>query len=294
MGAICTRFANRTKGGKLVGALSKRAAGAALMNENITLFACPICTAQMQVREQGSIVCTANHSFDVAKQGYVNMMTHAATSKYSKELFESRKAIIESGLYDLLEDKIAEKIVDAKTVLDTGCGEGSHLARIMTQLEGAIGVGIDIAKEGILTAARHYSEQIWCVGDLAKSPYSEASFDAILNILSPANYGEFKRLLTPGGCVVKVVPQSGYLQELREQLYADSEKETYSNAQTVERFKESFAEVNVERLTYTMPLAAELIPALLEMTPMGWHKVEGTEVTLTEITIDLDILVGKI
>lgn len=277
-----------------MGALSKRAAGAALMNENITLFACPICTTQMHVREHGSLVCAENHSFDVAKQGYVNMMTHAATSKYSKELFESRKAIIESGIYDLLEEKIAEKIAGAKTVLDTGCGEGSHLARIMTQLDGAVGVGIDIAKEGILTAARHYSEQIWCVGDLAKSPYSEASFDAILNILSPANYGEFKRLLTPGGCVVKVVPQSGYLQELRAQLYADSEKETYSNAQTVERFNESFADVYVERLTYTMPLTAELIPALLEMTPMGWHKVEDTEVTLTEITIDLDILVGKI
>ncbi|MFJ7951028.1 putative RNA methyltransferase [Lysinibacillus sp. NPDC096418] len=277
-----------------MGTLSKRAAGAALMNENITLFACPICTAQMQVREQGSLMCTVNHSFDVAKQGYVNMMTHAATSKYSKELFESRKAIIESGLYDLLEEKIADKIAGAKTVLDTGCGEGSHLARIMMQLEGAIGVGIDIAKEGILTAARHYGEQIWCVGDLAKSPYAEASFDAILNILSPANYGEFKRLLTPSGCVVKIVPQSGYLQELRAQLYADSEKETYSNAQTVERFKESFSEVNVERLTYTMPIATELIPALLEMTPMGWHKVEDIEVTLTEITIDLDILVGKI
>lgn len=277
-----------------MGALSKRAAGAALMNENITLFACPICTAQMEVREQGSLVCAANHSFDIAKQGYVNMMTHAASSKYSKELFESRKAIIDSGLYDCLEEKIAEKIVGTKTILDTGCGEGSHLARIMTQLEGAIGIGIDIAKEGILAAARHYPEQIWCVGDLAKSPYAKESFDAILNILSPANYEEFKRLLTPGGCVVKVVPQSGYLKELRAQLYTDSDKETYSNAQTVERFKESFADVTVERVTYTMPLAAELLPLLLAMTPMGWHKEEDTEVELAEITIDLDILVGRI
>lgn len=282
------------KGGEIVGALSKRAVGAALMSEYITLFSCPICAKKMQVREQGSLVCTENHAFDVAKQGYVNMMTHAASSKYSKELFESRKAIIDSGLYDLLEGKIAEKIAGAKTVLDTGCGEGSHLARIMTQLEGAIGVGIDIAKEGILAAARHYHEQIWCVGDLAKSPYAEASFDAILNILSPANYEEFKRLLTPGGCVIKIVPQSGYLQELRAQLYADSERETYSNIQTVERFKESFTDVRVERLTYTMPLASELIPALLEMTPMGWHKVGNTKVTLTEITIDLDILVGSV
>ena len=276
-----------------MGALSKRAAGAALMNEHIGLFTCPICQTKMVVREQGSLCCEENHSFDIAKQGYVNMLTHAATSKYSKDLFESRYAIIASGLYDRLQAKISEQLVGVKTILDTGCGEGSHLARIMQQLEGAVGVGIDIAKEGILVAARQYPEQIWCVGDLAKSPYAEGSFDAILNILSPANYEEFKRLLTPGGCVVKVVPQSGYLQELRTQLYADSEKETYSNAQTVERFKESFVHTTVERLTYTVPITAEQIPALLTMTPMGWHKADHQNIDLTAITIDLNILVGR-
>ncbi|MFJ7408363.1 MULTISPECIES: putative RNA methyltransferase [unclassified Lysinibacillus] len=276
-----------------MGALSKRAAGAALIDANIGLFACPICQESIQVYDQGRLTCSANHSFDIAKQGYVNMLTHSVASKYSKDLFESRKAIIDSGLYDPLEEKIAELIGEAKTVLDTGCGEGSHLARILSQKQG-IGIGIDIAKEGILAAARHYPEQIWCVGDLAKSPFAKTSFDIILNILSPANYEEFKRLLTSNGCVVKVVPQSGYLQQLRSQLYADSAKETYSNEQTVERFRESFSNVTVERITYTVPLASELVPALLEMTPMGWHKAQHAEVTVNEITIDVDILVGRV
>ncbi|MFJ7669120.1 putative RNA methyltransferase [Lysinibacillus sp. NPDC097195] len=276
-----------------MGALSKRAAGAALINANIGLFACPICQQAMDVYDQGRLTCTTNHSFDIAKQGYVNMLTHSAASKYSKDLFESRKTIIESGLYDPLEEKIAELIGQAKTVLDTGCGEGSHLARIMSQI-GGIGVGIDIAKEGIVTAARHYPEQIWCVGDLAKSPFAKDSFDVILNILSPANYEEFKRLLTASGCVVKVVPQSGYLQQLRAQLYADSAQETYSNEQTVERFRESFSHVSVERLTYTVPLSSILVPALREMTPMGWHKAQQEEVNVSEITIDVDILVGRV
>jgi len=276
-----------------MGAFSKRAAGAALMNNNLSLFACPICQESMTIQEQGRMVCLANHSFDIAKQGYINMLTHGAASKYSKELFESRKTVIDSGIYDEVEDKIIELIAPAQTVLDTGCGEGSHLARIMAEKKG-IGVGIDIAKEGILAASRHYPEQIWCVGDLAKSPFEKSSFDAILNILSPANYEEFKRLLTPGGCVVKVVPQSGYLHELREQLYADSNKESYSNDQIVARFKESFMDVSVKRITYTIPLAIELVPALLEMTPMGWHKKEGAAIHLNEITIDVDILVGRV
>lgn len=276
-----------------MGALSKRAAGAALINANIGLFACPICQKTMGVYDQGRLTCVTSHSFDIAKQGYVNMLTHSAASKYSKDLFESRKTIIESGLYDPLEEKIAELIGQAKTVLDTGCGEGSHLARIMAGKDG-IGVGIDIAKEGIVAAARHYPEQIWCVGDLAKSPFAKDCFDVILNILSPANYEEFKRLLTADGCVVKVVPQSGYLQQLRAQLYADSAQETYSNEQTVERFRESFSDVTVERITYTVPLASSLVPALLEMTPMGWHKAQQAEVNVSEITIDVDILVGRV
>ncbi|MFJ8088148.1 putative RNA methyltransferase [Lysinibacillus sp. NPDC095746] len=278
-----------------MGALSKRAAGAALMDKNMTLFACPICQESMSVFEQGRLVCSSNHSFDIAKQGYVNMLTHGAISKYSKDLFESRKAVIDSGIYDLVEDKIGELIANAETVLDTGCGEGSHLARIMEdKKDNSIGIGIDIAKEGILAASRHYPEQIWCVGDLAKSPFAKSSFDAILNILSPANYEEFKRLLTQNGCVVKVVPQSGYLHELRSQLYADSTKESYSNEQIVARFKESFADVSIERITYTVPLATELVPALLEMTPMGWHKKEDTNIQLNEITIDVDVLVGRV
>lgn len=276
-----------------MGALSKRVAAAALMNKNLSLFACPICQESMTIQEQGRMVCSANHSFDIAKQGYINMLTHGAASKYSKKLFESRKTVIDSGIYDEIEDKIIELIAPAQTVLDTGCGEGSHLARIMAEKKG-IGVGIDIAKEGILAASRHYPEQIWCVGDLAKSPFAKSSFDAILNILSPANYEEFKRLLAPGGCVVKVVPQSKYLHELRAQLYADSDKESYSNDQIVARFKESFMEVSVKRITYTTSLAIELIPALLEMTPMGWHKKEGAAIHLYEITIDVDVLVGRV
>ncbi|GAA3344249.1 MULTISPECIES: putative RNA methyltransferase [Lysinibacillus] len=276
-----------------MGALSKRAVGAALIDQHIALFACPLCQQSMHVYEQGRLVCSANHSFDIAKQGYVNMLTHGSTSKYSKDLFESRKAVIDSGIYDVVEAKIGELIYSANTVLDTGCGEGSHLARIMNEKKNGVGIGIDIAKEGILAAARHYPQQIWCVGDLAKSPFAQGSFDAILNILSPANYEEFKRLLAPNGCMVKVVPQSGYLQELRAQLYADSSKETYSNEQIVARFQDSFGEVNIERVTYTLPLAQELVPALLEMTPMGWHKKDETDIVLSEITIDVDLLVGK-
>ena len=73
------------------------------------------------------------------------------------------------GLYTDVQKKIAEAItMDQPVILDTGCGEGSHLVKICEQLQNATGIGIDIAKEGIVSAAKFHREQIWCVGDLAK------------------------------------------------------------------------------------------------------------------------------
>ena len=273
--------------------LSKREASIHYLQQHMDIFICPICKESIQINDTGKMFCTTNHSFDVAKQGYVNLMTKPVASMYSKELFESRQQIITSGLYDEVQQAIAQLLEGKQIILDTGCGEGTHLERICEQLPDSIGVGIDLSKEGILTAAKQYGNKIWCVGDLANSPFQAGSFTTILNFLSPANYDEFKRLLAPGGKVIKVVPQSNYLQQIRVQAFADSEKETYSNEQTVKRFKESFSEVKVIRITYTKPIEKMLVPKLLEMTPMGWHIQNHNTIYITDITIDVDLLIGE-
>ena len=277
-----------------MGKVSKRVASINYMKENQAMFACPICSTQMSISDYGHVTCQQSHSFDIAKQGYVNFMTKPLNTMYSKSLFESRKEIMCSGLYDEVQQAIAKIIGDqCYTILDTGCGEGSHLDRICNQLkQEVVAVGIDISKEGIVAAAKNYEQKIWCVGDLANSPFQEKSFDVILNILSPANYDEFNRILKPGGRVIKVVPQSNYLNEVRKLAFADSEKEQYSNEQTVKRFKEQYTNVTQERVTYTIPLEENLVPKLLEMTPLGWHIESIQDIRLDEITIDLDILVG--
>lgn len=276
-----------------MGLLSKRALSIQQFQSNHHIFACPICKQPIETNDEGKMGCLSNHTFDVAKQGYVYLLNRPVQSMYGQELFASRHMVIQAGIYDSLQTAIAQEITaEQPVILDTGCGEGSHLHRICEQLDDAVGVGIDISKEGILAAAKFYPQQLWCVGDLANSPYNAGSFDAILNILSPANYEEFKRLLKPGGKVIKIVPQQNYLKELRIQAFADSEKESYTNIETVERFKASFANVEVMRITYTMPLEGHLVQNLLEMTPMGWHIDNKESIQLKEITIDLDILIG--
>lgn len=279
-----------------MGKLSKRETSICYMKEQQQLFHCPVCRSEMKIDDNGTLRCLNHHSFDIAKQGYVNFLTKPVHSMYNKDLFESRNEIINSGLYNPVHEKIAGLLAsNMNYILDTGCGEGTHLVKITEKLEfDIVSVGIDISKEGIITAAKHYDQKIWCVGDLANSPFQEESFDCILNFLSPANYDEFKRLLKPKGKVIKVVPQEGYLQELRKQAFAQSEKEKYSNEQTVNRFKDYFLKVEVHRITYTKQMAQTLVPKLLEMTPLGWHVTNGKDLDINEITIDLDILVGQI
>lgn len=281
---------------------------AQFVSSYVHLFRCPICKNALKVVNFRSLICSKKHTFDFAKQGYVNMLTRPVTSQYDKQLFESRKYIItESDLYFSLHKMIAkvmnEQFHDFKDdliVLDAGSGEGSHLQRILDESKQneVIGVGIDISKDGIKMAAAQYKNSIWFVGDLANAPFVDQSCHVILNILSPANYEEFKRILAPNGIVVKVVPRSWYLKQLREAFY-DKDKTSYENDKTVSLFKQHFHLVNKLELCYTKELDETEVKNLAQMTPLTWNvtKEEVERVLsdkgLSEIMIDLDILIGK-
>lgn len=283
---------------------------ATLMQRYQETFSCPICTNSMQVVDYNRLVCTSNHSFDLARQGYVNLLTKPHQTKYSKQLFQSRRVIINSGFFEPLNEKISEIIIDKLPnsgkgikILDTGSGEGTHLANILEKIKDQttteiVGAGIDISKEGIQIAAKEYPNIIWCVADLAKCPFGSKQFDYILNILSPSNAAEFNRLLVDDGLVIKVVPNSGYLRELRELLYHSTQQQAYSNQSTVELFNDSFETVATENVSYTVNLEPSLIDPLISMTPLTWGTTaeqlqQLKRANLTAITVDFTILVGK-
>ena len=278
--------------------LSKKMINAQVMDSDAHLFRCPICLEKMEMVELSRLVCVNNHSFDLSKNGYVNLASQAHMTKYDQSLFGARKTVMTSGFFDgVLESiiKTVEKQAHA-VILDAGCGEGSHLSEIVERLAGEVtGVGIDLAKEGITAAAKEYPGLMWSVADLANCPFQDDKFDTILNILSPANYAEFTRLLKPGGLFVKAVPESGYLKELRAIFYED--KGQKDDADPVARVAEHFDEVKTERITYTFPLADGLLAPLIQMTPLTWgasaDKIEeAMGMAIPEITIDFTIISG--
>ncbi|MEC1717429.1 putative RNA methyltransferase [Schinkia azotoformans] len=287
--------------------MSKKENSAKRVSENISAFKCPLCESEMRVVEHKSLICTNNHTFDFAKQGYVNLMTQQSNSHYSKELFEARKNIInDTDLYAEMHGSISNVINDSMDtsinpflIVDLGCGEGSHLQRIIEECgcDAITGVGLDIAKEGIVAAAKSYENPIWLVGDLAKSPLADHSFCVILNILSPSNYKEFKRMLVQDGLVIKVVPGSNYLKEIREALFESSEKKEYKNDDTISLFNEHFKLIHNIKLNYTKILSKEELYNLVRMTPLAWSGDQDrinafSNQDSAEITVDLEILVG--
>lgn len=278
---------------------------AQFVKEFTTIFKCPICGSRMEVVELKSLICQNNHTYDFTKQGYLNLTTHQIKTKYDKALFEARRKLMnEVGFFNPLIEAVV-KIINHQqaskqlVILDTGCGEGTHLARICDTVSGAaIGVGIDIAKEGIITAAKNHSEIIWTVADLANPPFQDHQFDVILNILSPSNYAEFNRLLKSDGILIKVVPQSGYLQELRHAFFQETDKQTYSNSETVDRYNEKFQMIESSRLTYSVNLDKASLESLIRMTPLTWDSTEAQiqaflAKNISDITVDLEILIGK-
>lgn len=291
--------------------MNKRMKSAEYISDFESIFKCPFCDSTMKVYKLKSLICSNNHTFDFTKQGYINLTTHQIKTKYSKELFEARRKLIaEGGFFKPLGQAIAEIINEHVTgkketisLIDMGCGEGSHLTSICDIVSNdykkkVTRVGIDIAKEGILVASKNYPNKIWAVADLANTPFKDNQFDVILNILSPSNYTEFNRLLKADGLVVKVVPQSGYLKELREAMFNEPEKQSYSNIDTVERFNESFQVVDISRLCYNVTLDQSSIQSLIKMTPLSWATTENQGTSFLEgdsaqITIDLDILISK-
>lgn len=257
--------------------------------------------------ESKSLICDKGHCFDFSKSGYFNFLSHPHQDNYTKHLFEARRRVFQSGFFDPLLSKITDLILndigrESCKILDAGCGEGSSLSRIHNMLKqnnvvDVLGVGLDISKEGINLASKKYPGTIWCVADLAKAPFASNQFDIIVNILSPANYSEFKRLLTKDGVVIKVVPGKNYLHELREILFKNTHRQVYENSGTVKCFLDNLDVTGSYDVQYNVILDKGLITDLVSMTPLSWGITEDRiekllEMNSLKLTVDLKILVG--
>ena len=265
-----------------------------------TAFACPICQENLTLVES-SLKCENRHSFDLAKFGYVNLAPQIKQSaNYDKENFQNRQQILEAGFYQAILETISDLLASSKTattILDIGCGEGFYSRKLQERHPDKTFYAFDISKDSVQIAAKSEPNWAvnWFVGDLARLPIKDTSMDILLDIFSPANYGEFRRVLSKDGILIKVIPTENHLKEIRQRVQDQLTNKDYSNQDIKNHFQEHFTILSSQTASLTKTITAEQLQALLSMTPLLFH-VDQTKIDwsqLTEITIEAEILVGK-
>ena len=263
-------------------------------------FACPICQENLTLVES-SLKCNNRHSFDLAKFGYVNLAPQIKQSaNYDKENFQNSQQILEAGFYQDILDAVSDLLASSKTtkiILDIGCGEGFYSRKLQERHPDKTLYAFDISKDSVQIAANSEPNWAvnWFVGDLARLPIKDASMDILLDIFSPANYGEFRRVLSKDGILIKVIPTENHLKEIRQRVQNQLTNKDYSNQDIKNHFQEHFTILSSQTVSLTKPITADQLQALLSMTPLLFH-VDQTKIDwsqLTEITIEAEILVGK-
>ena len=265
-----------------------------------TAFACPICQENLTLVET-SFKCCNRHSFDLAKFGYINLEPQIKQSaNYDKENFQNRQQILEAGFYQAILEAVSDLLSNsknAKTILDIGCGEGFYSRKLQESHPDKTFYAFDISKDSVQIAAKSEPNWAvnWFVGDLARLPIKDASMDILLDIFSPANYGEFRRVLSKDGILIKVIPTKNHLKEIRQKVQDQLTNKDYSNQDIKNHFQNNFTILSSKTASLTKPITAEQLQALLSMTPLLFHidqtKIDWSQ--LTEITIEAEILVGR-
>jgi 23S rRNA (guanine745-N1)-methyltransferase len=223
------------------------------------LLRCPICRLDLTATA-GALVCRARHSFDLAREGYVNLLRgrrrQPASSGDSQEQLRHRTAFLDAGYFDDIALNIAEHIQQSDTqpifgewrILDAGSGTGHHLARMAKALSPpVVGIGIDISRDAVRRAARRWPRLAFAVADLwTEWPVQDATVDLVVSIFAPKNFPEAARVLHQGGWLVVVYPGTDHLKELRDRFglmrrhepvdrrYADAVS-SFGGPQTVKR-----------------------------------------------------------
>ena len=261
----------------------------------MSLFRCPVCGAPLE-RESGAYRCPNHHSYDIAREGYTYLLPpnqkHSAAPGDDKEMSAARRAFLSKDYYRPLRDALCALAVshtsNTPSILDAGCGEGYYTAGIFQALRDAGKepkmAGTDISKFILRAAAKRSPDIEFAVASSYHLPLADGAVELLLDCFSPLALEEFRRVLSPGGTFLYVVPAADHLWQLKEVLYdhpyPNEEKETPYEGFAYETIVPVDADI-------TLP-CGEDIQNLFRMTPYCWKTPKsGVErlAQLTELTV---------
>lgn len=265
----------------------------------LAMLRCPVCSASMQAGQEGrACQCTGvrTHSYDFARSGYLNLTRPGEGEGDLREAINARKLFLNAGYYEPLSNEINKilQTLNAKAVLDAGCGEGYYTNR-MAKEDRAV-LGVDLSRAGIDAAAKsarqNATNAAFAVGSIFSLPAKDAVCDAVTNLFAPCSESEFSRVLKDGGYLILVGAGERHLLGLKEVLYENP----YLNPGRAD-LPTKMKEVDRRRLTYTVTVEGqEAIEALFSMTPYYWRTSESDRAKLKNLQtltteVDFDIFI---
>ena len=252
------------------------------------MYRCPLCQLPLLASASG-YQCTNRHQFDLAKEGYVNLLPVQQKKSLdpgdSAEMIQARRSFLEAGFYQPLSDAVNQLLANVLAdngrfeLLDIGCGEGYYSHRLQQYLQQQLATkhtiepptvtlfGIDISKAAIKAAAKKYRQLHFSVASSYHLPFADQSFAALLRIYAPSQNSELARVCQPNGWLCTVTPAPQHLIELKQQVYQEAR---LHSAEIVE--EAGFCHRQRQKLNWQwQPQSAAELAQLLQMIPLGYR-----------------------
>ncbi|WP_263141495.1 putative RNA methyltransferase [Pseudomonas sp. RIT-PI-AD] len=257
------------------------------------MLTCPLCSAPLQAADNG-VGCPLGHRFDRARQGYLNLLPvqhkNSRDPGDNQAMVEARRRFLDGGHYAPLAARLAELAARRQPDrwLDIGCGEGYYTTRLAQALPAAEGYALDISREAVKRACRRAPDVEWLVASMARVPLADASCGLLASVFSPLDWQEARRLLTPGGGLLRMGPTRRHLLELRGRLY--DEIRDYDDRKHLALIPEGMQAVHGEELEFRLTLGdAQARADLLAMTPHGWRASAERRAAVIDAPLEVTV-----
>ncbi len=250
------------------------------------LWSCPVCRQRLVLsRDARRWVCPSGHSFDVAREGYVNLIT--ARRRRSRQLGDTeqgvnaRRRFLATGAFDPLTNALKDiaALESPNVLLDVGCGEGRHTRSMSAEIV----MGVDAAKTATAAAARADPRGWYAVADATNIPVPDESIDLLLNVFGPIVPLELARILRRDGIVVAAHPRPRHLEELRNLVPAENTGQRTIKP-PLRNATEWFVEVRTLPVRFPVPIPDEsVLGDLFAMTPYQLYAPPNIEERLAAL-----------
>jgi SAM-dependent methyltransferase len=267
----------------------------------VSVLRCPVCADGLALTGR-TASCPRGHAFDLAKQGYLNLLPPTSTGIEgdTAAMIEARSAFLAAGHYAPIRDAlIAHTPPDATCFAEVGAGTAYYLAGVIAERgaaesgasesrasesrasesaasgDGAVGERVGIALDVSRYAARRAAKVDERIGSVVcdawkELPLRDGIVDVLLDVFAPRNAPEMRRVLAPGGTLLVVTPNQAHLAELIAVLgmvRVDEDKDR--------RLRDSLASEFVQTAATAVEVGMRLdhrsVQQLVAMTPSARH-----------------------